>query len=319
MVVTTLHDKKLFSDPAKTFLVLAPPFAHNSAGNVVLHELCNAIIDCGYTAHIIFIDIKKPEWGYGVSHNPKFYNEGLKRIDIPPELGESWVKSVLDLGITIYPEIISGNPLKARNIVRYFLNSDGAITGSKSLYQPNDFCLAFSKHYFDKPHAYLIKPVLTPEFNGINAPLFDERKLNLTYFGKGHKYASCFRAQDSVILPSDWPKSKAELALLLKNTRYLYSWDSQSSIITDAICCGAKPVLLQFNQISREKLDDHEFGRIPYLVGLIKDGTIDIQDNKDYEILRYQFLKNFRNFENQWIKNVGDVINKIFIHFKKYS
>lgn len=303
------------NNPKKTFVILAPKYNHNSAGIVVLHELCDAIISCGYSAHIVLFDTSEPGWKYFLSNEEAYFNNQLKRTPIPNEFGLEWVQQVLNFGITIYPEIINGNPLNAKNIVRYFLNGDGVITGQKSEYTSNDFCLAFSNHYFDNPHAYLIKLITTDEFNDHDAIPFEKRTLDLTYFGKGPRYTNCFRIKNSVVLGSDWPKTKPELAVLLKNTRYLFCWDSQSGISTDAIICGAKVVFLQFEQVTESIINQHEWAPIPYLKGEISINEVSICENPNYNQFRKAFIDKIKASQNQWLANVSNVITKVFSHF----
>jgi hypothetical protein len=52
------------SDPNKTVLICAPPYQNNSAGIVLLHELCDAIVRLGYVAHMILMDTSTSEWSF---------------------------------------------------------------------------------------------------------------------------------------------------------------------------------------------------------------------------------------------------------------
>ncbi len=301
--------------PNKTVLICTPPYQNSSAGIVHLHELCDAIVRLGYVAHVILMDTSTSEWAFHLSEDPSFYGSDLQRVAVAPDLGENYIRQVLDNGITIYPEIIVGNPLNAKHVVRYFLNGDGVIFGKKSEYQPNDFCLAFSKVFFEKPHAILTKPIRSPLLNDVNAKPTHNRSLDLTYFGKGPKYVSCFRIEGSVILPGDWPKTKSELAILLRNTRYLYCWDNQTSMITDAVSCGAKVVLLQFIQADEEILRQGEFGPMPYIKGNFDGPTLTLTDNPDYDYIRNRYLAELNKHESEWEENVRLTLASIFSYF----
>jgi hypothetical protein len=303
------------NNPSRAIIVCAPPFQNSSAGIVVLHELCDALIQLGYVAHIVLIDTSKAEWSFHLSEEQRFYDKNLKRAPVLSELGEKWIREVLDRGITIYPEIVSGNPLNAKNVVRYFLNSDGVITGKKSNYQLGDYCLGFSKVYFENPNAILFKPVISPIFNEVNSKPWKDRNLNLTYFGKGPKYVTCFRIDGSVVLPGDWPKSKAELALLLQNTQYLYCWDNQTGVITDAIYCGAKVVLLQFSQANEKKIKEVECGEFPYLTCESDSNRLTVIDNPNYENIKNNYMEKVNYYQKNWLSNVDSTINNVFKFF----
>lgn len=303
------------TDPSRTFLVCTPPYQHNSAGIVVLHELCDAIVRLGYVAHILLIDQQK----LFISEDPRLYSPELRRVTIPPKLSENWIKQVLERGITIYPEIITGNPLNARQVVRYFLNSDGVITGKKSEYQQHDFCLAYNSVYFKNPHAILTWEKKSPLLNETNAPPWEERSLNLTYIGKGIKYLPCFRIEGSVLLSATWPQTKPELALLLQNTKYLYTWDSQSALNSDAMLCGAKIVFLQFSQASEETLKAGELGPIPYYKANFDGSSLQLIDNPYYEKMRIKYIDKIKKLEADWNNNVGATIDCIFKYFRHRS
>jgi hypothetical protein len=303
-------------DSKNTFLICTPPYKNNSAGIILLHELCDAINQLGYTCFIVLIDTTRSEWTFHVSEDSNFYCEGLKRSNYPINFNDGLMRKLLDKCITIYPEIITSNPLKARYVVRYFLNKDGFITGKRTEYKESDFCLAFSKVFFDNPHATLTKPIRNLLFNSYNSIPSSNRSLNLTYFGKGAKFASCFRIDDSVMLPSEWPKTKEELSILLRNTRYLYCWDSQTSLATDAIYCGAILVLLQFAQVDEESLNQSEFGPVPYLKAELIGNKATILQNLEYDLIRENYLKNLNKFEIDWLTSVEDVLDKIRNHFK---
>jgi hypothetical protein len=301
-----------------SFVIVSPPYANNSAGIAVLHLLYKAIFTLGYNAEIIFIDNSVLPWKFYTSYNPHLYHPEASNISIKKEINLEWISMILQNGVTIYPEIITGNPLNAKNVVRYFLNGDGVITGHKSLYESRDFLISFSKQYHDNPNAYLIKLVSDSHFNDTNTVVNEQRSLSLTYFGKGPKYFSCFKIKNTVVLSSEWPSNKEELAILLKCTKYLYCWDTQSSITSDAILCGAKVVYMQFNQLSESEMLEHEFGVFPYLKGIIdNDNNIVIEDYPDYDVIRSVYIEKIKNIDAMWNHNVSTVIHKIFNHFKE--
>jgi hypothetical protein len=304
-------------DPSKTFIICAPPYKGSSAGIVVLHELCDAIVSLGYCAHVILLDTSTPDLSFVLSNEPIHFETNLKYAYVPPdESGSEWIREVLEKGIVIYPEIVIGNPLNAKHVVRYFLNKDGAISGKKSEYQKSDFCLAFSKVFFENPQAILFRPIKSKFFNTVDALPFENRTIDLTYFGKGVKYASCFRVKGSIQLDREWPKTKEELAVLLKNTRYLFSWDNVTSLNSDAFYCGAKVVLLQFAQADETTLANGEAGPEPYLKGLMNGEDVTVVDNPNYDHLRTQFIENMNVFEKDWLKNVQATIDSIFRFFQ---
>jgi len=94
------------------FIITAPPFNEKSAGCVMLYTLSNKLKELGYDTEII----------------------PLTQPQVIP-----------DDTILIYPEIIDGNPFGAKNVVRYFLNREGYVSGNKVNAGPNDFNFSFSQ------------------------------------------------------------------------------------------------------------------------------------------------------------------------------
>jgi len=100
---------------------------------------------------------------------------------------------------------------------------------------------------------------------GDNPVPWAHRRLTLTYAGKGSLYGSCGLAPGSVAISKEWPRDQIELARLLQVTKYLFTWDPWSAIVTEAILCGAMPVVLRWDPWSPKDLENDELGPQPYL------------------------------------------------------
>ncbi len=132
------------------FVVSAPPYAENSAGVAMLYLLRDELKSLGYDAEIVLFDTIKP---------------------------------ISDDTIVIYPEVIEGNPLKAKNVVRYFLNREGLASGNRVNPSPDDFILAFNAMFHASPQAIVRYENLNPHVSLGSTPTVD-RRLDCTY-GKG--------------------------------------------------------------------------------------------------------------------------------------
>jgi hypothetical protein len=75
-----------------TFVIYAPPYDENSGGIVVLYQLHDLLIKLGFNSKICIWEEEKYLLPF-ISHN----------------------------AVIVYPEIIDGNPLKAKSIVRWLL------------------------------------------------------------------------------------------------------------------------------------------------------------------------------------------------------
>ena len=113
------------------FVVSAPPYTDKSAGVVMLYLLRDELKGLGYDAEIVLFDTIKP---------------------------------ISDDTIVIYPEVIEGNPLKAKNVVRYFLNREGLASGNRVNPSSDDFILAFNASFMKVPKPLLDTKNLTLMF-----------------------------------------------------------------------------------------------------------------------------------------------------------
>jgi hypothetical protein len=69
--------------------------------------------------------------------------------------------------------------------------------------------------------------------------------LDVTYIGKGSLYEPNLRRLPGTIeLTRNWPDNIDEYLLLLSKTRFLFTYDVQTSVVEEAIVYGAQPVLM---------------------------------------------------------------------------
>jgi hypothetical protein len=305
-------------DPMKKhkFVICTPPYANNSAGIIVLHELCDALVKNGHEAYVALMHMSEGQWDFHYPVSEEGFHPGLQRTVVDPVEYERAVNDALDNGICIYPEIVQGNPLMAKRVVRYFLYYDGEIAGVKSDYGSADYLLAFNNIYVRNPHGVLFKAPIHPSMNDEGAPSFESRTLDLTFFGKGPKYAECFLVSGSAELSKSWPKSKPELAAILRSTRHLYTWDSCSAVIVDALFCGARPVLMQGEQVNMDADQaDPDYKNLLITPNSIFPMVLPTQSD-EYEIIRIGYTKKIKKQIERWPVDVEKTVLDISKFFK---
>lgn len=97
------------------YYIFSPDYRESSGGIQALHKLCHQINLHGGNAWMVNSDITNPAW-----NTPK--------LDV--EIYDQHKKSEL-IPIAVYPEIYSGNPIKADVCVRYMLNHEALLNGNR--------------------------------------------------------------------------------------------------------------------------------------------------------------------------------------------
>jgi hypothetical protein len=194
--------------PAKApYIIMAPPYRNSSGGVRALHELRNHLESSGYEA--------------------KIFQGG----DAPPN------------AIVIYPETVSGNPMKARTVVRYVLNYPGLLGGDSS-YSPNDIIFTYSPAFY--PTAPLLTvPIIEPFFRDYGLP----RSGGCFWVGKGAgKVDEIPETSGMAEITYSWPETREELARFLNTKETFYSYDDFTALAYEAKLCGCKVIIIPGEQ-----------------------------------------------------------------------
>ena len=242
------------------FLIAAPQYSPQSGGIMVLHDLCESLNKIGHTAAIVLFhngNAVEQNFEFVISNNPSHHKPSVDFYKFSTEYNHE-ISDFLLNGIVIYPDLILGNPLNAKRTIRYILN-----TTNKKF--ENDYVLSFSKIFYDSPNFILYKVFENPYIHDAGARPWEARTLNATYIGKGSTFGPCETIKNSILIERDWPKSKEQLGILLRQVKFFYTWDNVSATNYDAVLCGCVPVLLSNYSIDKQKIDTMEPGKFPQI------------------------------------------------------
>ena len=147
----------------KKFIIFAPHYAETNGGAIALHKLCDIInhnkrgtafihpmfesfeinlLNFDEVANKVLNEKKLFDSTYVYVVNPN-YQTPIRHILNDRTYNEDWV--------VVYPEITFGNPLGAKNVVRWLLHNPGFSTG-KIYYGQNE--LHFRHNSIFKPFHY---------------------------------------------------------------------------------------------------------------------------------------------------------------------
>ncbi len=149
--------------------------------------------------------------------------------------------------VVVYPEVVSGNPLKARRVVRWVLNNPGLIGGDKR-YADDEMVFVYDRQRLEVASRATAAP-LGPErvlWMGLVDPrhIYADpsvpRTMDCSFTHKGRAL------RDRLPLPTgvraealeDMTPTFAALGDVLRRTRTLYSYDHYSNVLREAAICG---------------------------------------------------------------------------------
>jgi tetratricopeptide (TPR) repeat protein len=191
------------------YVIVAPAYTRRSAGIVVLHELQKWLIRYGKDAMIMH------------------FNDPY---------------AIEDDDIVVYPEIISGNPLRAKRVVRYILNEPGKLGGDKE-YDKSEILVAYTEYFSRHSNGvYLEIPIIEEFFTNKGY----ERTINCFWVGKGEN-TNHPATIGCIEITYQWPANRRELAELLNKTRIFYSYDDCTHLLTEAMLCGCSIKIIKDN------------------------------------------------------------------------
>ncbi len=298
------------------FLIVAPPYQVRSGGVIVLHDLCDAINRCGHRASIVFIhngSADRQDFSYAYSDNRDLYHPEGMCFQLDQRDLKGQVDEILMNGTVIYPDLIKGNPLGGRRIIRFVLNKNHNLDGG-------DYILTYSRVYCESYQFSLPKMFLDRSINCNGAPHWSKRSLNLTYIGKGDQFDNCFRIPGSILVERDWPKDKEQLALLLRQCKFFFTWDCVSATNYDAVLCGAVPILMHDKQIHRDEIDCMEFGKFPKInFKFDGSGGLVVNELDDFAVSSIDadlhiMSENISMIESSWMPRVGQFLNNYILY-----
>lgn len=202
------------------YLIVAPDYSEASAGIQVLHFFCQTINNAGGKAWIVGGKVN-PKW-----NTPRLTEEEYAQLQ---KSGEPW--------IAVYPEVTSGNPLRAPVVARYMLNREGVMNGNRLDFSPDDLFFWYRVEFAEKEY----QPALL-NIENYDLDLFQDdnphKDLDLLYINR--LPASVIEydklPKNLTVLSMQNPLPLDELAKVLKRGRVLYTYESSGTCLLANLC-----------------------------------------------------------------------------------
>ncbi|WP_256383790.1 WavQ [Photobacterium toruni] len=291
------------------FIIFSPSYNENSGGIIVLHHLCHLInssdlnveayIKPYHNNYIMTGDIGSDFKSYlkivfsKLRNKVKFYSKDI--FNTPLHKG-----GIKEDDIIIYPEITVGNPLKAKNIIRWLLHKPGYHTGN--------ICYGVGELYFKYQSGLVnrfdieLNKLSNKELYTPYIPLDIYNMNDSSSIRSGCSY-SIRKGKDKILdkHPDDAicidNLSHVEISKIFKKVKRFISYDAYSAYIGFAVLCGCEVIVIPEAGISKIEwqpveqkrygiaygFDDLEWAnktrelRLPYM----KSINVDVQKNVD--------------------------------------
>ena len=202
----------------------------------------------------------------------------------------------LDETVIVYPDIIDGNPLKGKHIVRWFLHKPGFHTGVIN-YGRHELYF-FYQVKFDDPK---INP--NPDNRLTVMHIMDEiyyKKNNSSRSGccyilrKGKDRAVNCNFSNGIIVDE---KSHKEIAEIFNRVEYCISYDTDTMYSFYAVLCGCKSVVVPLEGLSKEEWQPQK----EYRYG-IAYGIDDLEEAENTKDLLLPYLKSEESNTNMGVE-----------------
>lgn len=237
------------------FVILAQSFDDRSGGTIALHLLCQRLTEAGETALIWPLDRPRLQWWrdprrflgwarYHITGQRRRFNHG------PFATKLARARDLRD-AVVLYPEVVPGNRLRARHVVRWLLHKPGFHTG-KVGFGADDLLFHYQAAFNDPTLGTHADNLLTLTW------------LNDTYgdLGVGHRSGSAYLIKKGRGRPivHDLTNSTlvdalghAEKAAVFNRVERFYTYDPYTLYSRYAAICGCVPIIVPEPGVTREQ------------------------------------------------------------------
>jgi hypothetical protein len=238
------------------FIFYTPHYDDNSGGLIAIYKLAHMLNENGHVAKI---------WHWTRLHenevrmiNGKVAKEflippnvSLADIDCPYPIIEAAAEDIRD-SIVVYPEIIEGNPLGAKKVVRWLLNKPGAITGTSS-YGFGDLIFYYAEHFL--PEGFVADESFRLKIADMKTHIYKDnhagQREGVYYMvRKGRDVPHTYHPENSLQVDG---KSHAELAEIFAKAQMFISYDLHTAYSLYASLCGCDSVVVPRPGMSKEQ------------------------------------------------------------------
>lgn len=248
------------------FIIYTFRYDSSSGGAIALHKLASLLREQGEDAKI---------WYFDQPHVKNFINGRfifsylrvlakryiLRRdMDCPYSIPKARHSDIPE-SIIIYPEIISGNPLHGKRIIRWFLNKPGVMSKKIIKYGNGELYFSYKNFFNDSNINPNSENILT--VSEIQKSIYRNNNLShrsgtcyLVRKGKGRDL--CYHDSNAIRIDGMHHEKVADI---FNRTKYFISYDLYSMYSRFAAMCGCIPIVVPEEGLTKEEWRPHEVDR----------------------------------------------------------
>ena len=241
---------------------------------------------------------------------------------------------IKDDDIVVYSDVISGNPLEAKRVVRYLLNRPYYLLSQGVEYGDSDFLMAYSQIVDENLPQLFILNDDRHLYGG--TPSAEKQDQLAIYFGKVNLGMLSARSKEiqrivssykkTIIITRFYPTSKLELIKILRTSQLLLCFDPLTNLSYEATLCGTPSVVFDNTFSSSRKnfnlplygvMNDlrqwEEASREVSLAFGVYEEALEYQNSKVFQMFE-KIEKHFRTIEKRTTEGYLErtrVLNKV--------
>jgi hypothetical protein len=251
----------------KKFVIFTGSYSEDSGGTVVLHQLCHLLNTNGYEAYLY------PAFKTAIIHQEKWFKPLMSILYAffkakylrPFKTSQGLLTPIFkedahlidDKYVVVYAEGVAGNPLNAKNVVRWLLHKPGY--NYKGVFFGNhELIFSYNEDYsfdFSLPHSKLAKTRLHIQlvnlhyYNQIPGLPADQRSGVAYCVRKGKKKAFVLDHKNDILIDG---LTHTEIADIFRRVKTFISYDSRTAYSVFASLSGADSVVVPESGVGLE-------------------------------------------------------------------
>jgi hypothetical protein len=220
----------------KSFVIYTYDYSPGVGGIKVMHKLCDMLNANGAEAYLMPIHIRDDFYTCSNYNTPLITQEVLDDLDNT---------------VVIYPEGIKGNPLNAKNVIRWILGP--SLQADAETYSKSDLVYWYMDYYYNDYLGQKENQLNVSEFHSDIFTNVGYERAGSCYTIRKSKSIPNAHPEDSIFIPFNAAGDLTGLAELFNRTERFYCYDTYTFLSIQAAMCGCISIVIPDPNITKEQ------------------------------------------------------------------